>query len=37
MAQVEEFESLLKEIVQAKRLSASKMSKLTEIALKSME
>ncbi|GLB41688.1 putative RPR [Lyophyllum shimeji] len=37
MASLEEFESTLKEVVQAKRLSASKMTKLTEIALKSME
>ena len=33
----QDFESILKEVVQAKRLSASKMVKLTEIALKSME
>jgi hypothetical protein len=31
------FEPLLKEVVTAKRLSASKMSKLTDIALKNME
>jgi len=31
------FESTLKEVVHAKRLSASKMGKLTDIALKSME
>ncbi|KAF9045662.1 hypothetical protein BDZ89DRAFT_942711, partial [Hymenopellis radicata] len=31
-----DFESQLKDIVQAKRLSASKMTKLTEIAMKSM-
>lgn len=31
------FESTLKEVVQAKRLSASKMSTLTDIALKCME
>ncbi|KAF8075099.1 hypothetical protein FPV67DRAFT_1665837 [Lyophyllum atratum] len=37
MASLEEFDSILKEVVQAKRLSASKMTKLTEIALKSME
>jgi hypothetical protein len=30
------FEALLKEVVQAKRLSASKMTKLTEIAMKSL-
>ncbi|KAJ7577008.1 hypothetical protein C8J56DRAFT_972110 [Mycena floridula] len=36
MGHREEFEATLKELVQAKRLSASKMSKLTEIALKSM-
>jgi len=36
MASLEIFESTLKEVVQAKRLSASKMGKLTEIALKSM-
>ncbi|KAF9266899.1 hypothetical protein L218DRAFT_896109 [Marasmius fiardii PR-910] len=37
MAQMDDFESLLKEVVQAKRLSASKMSKLTEVSLKLME
>ncbi|TFK39832.1 hypothetical protein BDQ12DRAFT_681310 [Crucibulum laeve] len=37
MEPMKEFESVLKEVVNAKRLSASKMSKLTEIALKSME
>jgi hypothetical protein len=31
------FEATLKEVVRAKRLSASKMNKLTEVALKSME
>ena len=31
------FESLLKEVVTAKRLSASKMNKLTDIALNLME
>lgn len=31
------FESTLKEVVNAKRLSASKMATLTEIALKCME
>jgi len=30
------FEATLKEVVQAKRLSASKMTKLTEIAMKSL-
>jgi hypothetical protein len=33
----QDFESTLKDVVNAKRLSVSKMSKLTEIALKSME
>ncbi|KZV96806.1 hypothetical protein EXIGLDRAFT_608803 [Exidia glandulosa HHB12029] len=33
----QEFEPLLKEVVTAKRLSASKISKLTDIALKGME
>ncbi|KAH7926055.1 hypothetical protein BV22DRAFT_1033339 [Leucogyrophana mollusca] len=37
MAALNDFETTLKEVVQAKRLSASKMTKLTEIALKSME
>ncbi|KAJ7696564.1 hypothetical protein B0H17DRAFT_1053707 [Mycena rosella] len=37
MAQLSEFETALKEIVHAKRLSASKMNNLTEIALRSME
>ncbi|KAF5373239.1 hypothetical protein D9615_007419 [Tricholomella constricta] len=37
MTSLDEFASILKEVVHAKRLSASKMSKLTEIALKSME
>ncbi|KAJ7066531.1 hypothetical protein C8F01DRAFT_1123607 [Mycena amicta] len=36
MAQLAEFESALKEVVNAKRLSASKMNNLTDIALKSM-
>ena len=30
------FEATLKEVVQAKRLSASRMTKLTEIAMKSL-
>ncbi|KAG6865330.1 hypothetical protein C0991_003430 [Blastosporella zonata] len=34
---MQEFESILKDVVQAKRLSASKMSILTDIAMKSME
>ncbi|KAF7370518.1 hypothetical protein MSAN_00683800 [Mycena sanguinolenta] len=37
MAQLSEFEKALKEVVLAKRLSASKMNNLTEIALKSMQ
>ncbi|KAJ7180754.1 hypothetical protein C8R46DRAFT_1028197 [Mycena filopes] len=37
MAQLTEFETALKEVVYAKRLSASKMNTLTEVALKSME
>ncbi|KAJ3786967.1 hypothetical protein GGU10DRAFT_350191 [Lentinula aff. detonsa] len=37
MSQTEEFESTLKELVQAKRLSASKMTKLTELAMKLMK
>ncbi|EGN96834.1 hypothetical protein SERLA73DRAFT_185019, partial [Serpula lacrymans var. lacrymans S7.3] len=37
MTSLNEFESTLKEVVQAKRLSASKMTKLTEIAVKSIE
>ncbi|KAH7915283.1 hypothetical protein BJ138DRAFT_1142104 [Hygrophoropsis aurantiaca] len=37
MATLDDFEATLKEVVQAKRLSASKMTKLTEIALKSLE
>lgn len=37
MSHLEDFESTLKDVVSAKRLSVSKMSKLTEIALKSME
>ncbi|KAF7308880.1 CID domain-containing protein [Mycena kentingensis (nom. inval.)] len=36
MAQLAEFESVLKEIVTAKRLSASKMNTLTDLTLKSM-
>ncbi|KIK98186.1 hypothetical protein PAXRUDRAFT_824149 [Paxillus rubicundulus Ve08.2h10] len=37
MAALEDFEITLKEVVNAKRLSASKMTKLTEIAVKSLE
>ncbi|KAJ7446765.1 hypothetical protein FB451DRAFT_787082 [Mycena latifolia] len=37
MAHLSEFESALKEVVHAKRLSASKMNNLTDIALKSMQ
>ncbi|EJD41800.1 hypothetical protein AURDEDRAFT_115370, partial [Auricularia subglabra TFB-10046 SS5] len=37
MAVSKEFEPLLKEVVTAKRLSASRMSKLTELALKGIE
>ncbi|KAJ7504290.1 hypothetical protein B0H11DRAFT_510253 [Mycena galericulata] len=37
MAQLSEFESALKEVVHAKRLSASKMNNLTDIALRSMQ
>ncbi|KAI0664297.1 hypothetical protein C8Q70DRAFT_228455 [Cubamyces menziesii] len=37
MATVEAFESALKEVVQAKRLSQSKMASLTEVALKCMD
>ncbi|KAJ7759202.1 hypothetical protein B0H16DRAFT_1534769 [Mycena metata] len=37
MAQLTEFETALKEVVYAKRLSASKMNNLTEVALKSMQ
>ncbi|KAJ7879938.1 hypothetical protein B0H14DRAFT_2500372 [Mycena olivaceomarginata] len=37
MTQITEFEAALKEVVLAKRLSASKMNNLTEIALKSMQ
>ncbi|EMD39296.1 hypothetical protein CERSUDRAFT_82032 [Gelatoporia subvermispora B] len=37
MASVETFESTLKEVVNAKRVSASKMSTLTDIALKCMK
>ncbi|KDQ61538.1 hypothetical protein JAAARDRAFT_30988 [Jaapia argillacea MUCL 33604] len=37
MGSPEEFESALKDVVQGKRLSASKMTKLTDIALKSMK
>ncbi|KZT21581.1 hypothetical protein NEOLEDRAFT_1139198 [Neolentinus lepideus HHB14362 ss-1] len=37
MGSTEEFEAALKDVVQGKHLSASRMNKLTEIALKSME
>ncbi|KAF5387355.1 hypothetical protein D9757_005718 [Collybiopsis confluens] len=37
MNQIEEFESKLKEVVQAKRLSASKITNLTELAMKLMK
>ncbi|KAF9240661.1 hypothetical protein BU15DRAFT_87564 [Melanogaster broomeanus] len=37
MAALEDFENTLKEVVNAKRLSASKMTRLTEIAMKSLE
>ncbi|KAJ3881686.1 hypothetical protein F5051DRAFT_396658 [Lentinula edodes] len=37
MSPIEEFESTLKDVVQAKRLSASKMTKLTELAMKLMK
>ncbi|KAG5721354.1 Rpb7-binding protein seb1 [Termitomyces sp. T112] len=37
MGSLEEFESVLKDLVLAKRLSASKMSNLTDITMKSME
>lgn len=37
MGLVEEFESALRDVVQGKHLSASRMNKLTEVALKSME
>lgn len=37
MGSIEEFESLLKEIVSGKHVSASKMSKLTDLTMKSME
>ncbi|KAK7025213.1 hypothetical protein R3P38DRAFT_2953338 [Favolaschia claudopus] len=37
MAHLSEFETMLKDVVMAKRLSASKMNSLTEIALKSMQ
>ncbi|THH27515.1 hypothetical protein EUX98_g6675 [Antrodiella citrinella] len=37
MGDLEAFESMLKEVVNAKRLSASKVGKLTEIALKNMQ
>ncbi|KAF9006109.1 hypothetical protein BDQ17DRAFT_1423815 [Cyathus striatus] len=37
MSTVEDFEALLKDVIQAKRLSASKMQKLTETALKIMD
>jgi protein NRD1 len=34
---LQEFEALLKEVVLAKRLSASKMNNLTDIAMRNME
>ena len=34
---LQEFEALLNDVVHSKRLSASKMNKLTEIAMKSLE
>lgn len=37
MSYLEDFENTLKDVVNAKRLSGSKVSKLTEIAQKSME
>ncbi|KAG1767174.1 hypothetical protein EV702DRAFT_1147761 [Suillus placidus] len=37
MTHLEDFENTLKDVVNAKRLSASKMAKLTDIALKSVE
>ncbi|KAJ3759791.1 hypothetical protein EV360DRAFT_81777 [Lentinula raphanica] len=37
MSQIEDFESTLKEVVQAKRLSASKMTKVTDLAMKLMK
>ncbi|KAJ7170480.1 hypothetical protein C8R43DRAFT_1085436 [Mycena crocata] len=37
MAHLSEFETALKEVVHAKRLSASKMNNLTEVALRSMQ
>ncbi|KAG1740035.1 hypothetical protein EDB19DRAFT_1709923, partial [Suillus lakei] len=37
MTHLEDFENTLKDVVNAKRLSASKMTKLTDIALKSVE
>ncbi|KAL5492593.1 hypothetical protein ACEPAI_4040 [Sanghuangporus weigelae] len=37
MASIEDFESRLKEVVNAKRLSASRMEKLTELSMKLME
>ncbi|KAH7890832.1 hypothetical protein F5I97DRAFT_1839159 [Phlebopus sp. FC_14] len=37
MTALEDFENTLKEVVNAKRLSASKMNRLTEIAVKSLE
>ncbi|KAG0709368.1 hypothetical protein DFH29DRAFT_842119 [Suillus ampliporus] len=37
MTYLEDFENTLKDVVNAKRLSASKMTKLTEIAMKSVE
>ncbi|KAI6114859.1 hypothetical protein EDD16DRAFT_1709104 [Pisolithus croceorrhizus] len=36
MSALDEFENILKDVVNAKRLSASKMNKLTEIALKTL-
>lgn len=36
MSALDEFENILKDVVSAKRLSASKMNKLTEIALKTL-
>ncbi|KAF9073265.1 hypothetical protein BDP27DRAFT_1260564 [Rhodocollybia butyracea] len=37
MGDIEDFESSLKDVVQAKRLSASKMTKLTDLAMKLMK
>lgn len=34
---LQEFESTLEEVVNAKRLSASKMARLTEIAMKALQ